>query len=193
MLEEVLVKPVGGAHPVVCVGPNTCSDRDTILSRAPSFRWDVKPRSWLSVVRKKSQDVFQKSRCVTPGNPGQICPMASVHHGLLIIPMHILIVSITMVEVLVHYGCWYHPGGCCPLVVVEEISPFYILWVCDMFKRILNPKMKITLIIYSPSSCYKPVWVSFFCWGQRKIFWRTIGTKQLFGTIDLHSSNKNTM
>jgi len=26
-----------------------------------------------------------------------------------------------------------------------------------------------------------------------KIFWRTIGTKQLFGTIDFHSRKKNTM
>ncbi len=24
MLEEVLVRPAGGAHPVVCVGPNQC-------------------------------------------------------------------------------------------------------------------------------------------------------------------------
>jgi len=33
------------------------------------------------------------------------------------------------------------------------------------------------VIIYSPSSCCKPVWVSFFCWTQRKVFWRTIRTK----------------
>jgi len=28
----------------------------------------------------------------------------------------------------------------------------------------------------SPSSCCKPVWVSFFYWTQSNIFWRTIGT-----------------
>ncbi len=34
LLEEVLVRPAGGAHPAVYVGPNTqCSDRDTILSK----------------------------------------------------------------------------------------------------------------------------------------------------------------
>jgi len=37
-----------------------------------------------------------------------------------------------------------------------------------------------SVISYSPSSCCKPVWVSFFCWTQRKIFWRKSGTKRLF-------------
>jgi len=35
----------------------------------------------------------------------------------------------------------------------------------------IHQKMKI-LCIYSPSRCCKPVWVSFFYWTQRKIFWR---------------------
>ncbi len=34
LLEEVLVRPAGGAHPVVCVGPNG----DTILSTSTIFR-----------------------------------------------------------------------------------------------------------------------------------------------------------
>jgi len=34
-------------------------------------------------------------------------------------------------------------------------------------KGILHPKIENSVIIYSPSS-----WVSFFCWTQRKIFWR---------------------
>jgi len=29
------------------------------------------------------------------------------------------------------------------------------------------------LTIYSPSSCYNPVSTSFFCWTQKKRFWRT--------------------
>jgi len=50
------------------------------------------------------------------------------------------------------------------------------------------PKMKILSSFTHP----QPVWVSFFCWTQRKIFWRMIGTKQLFGTIDL-AEKINTM
>ncbi len=38
LLEEVLVRPAGGAHPAVCVGPNTqCSDGDTIPKKELSF------------------------------------------------------------------------------------------------------------------------------------------------------------
>jgi len=47
-------------------------------------------------------------------------------------------------------------------------------------KWILHPKMKI-LSSFTHPQVDKPVWVSFFCWTQRKIFWRTIGT------IDFHS------
>jgi len=53
----------------------------------------------------------------------------------------------------------------------------------SFFKRILHPKMKILSSFTHP----QVVWVSVFSWTQRKIFWRTIGTKQLFGTIDFHS------
>jgi len=38
-------------------------------------------------------------------------------------------------------------------------------------KGIVHP-----FIIYSPS---KPIWISFFCWTQKKIFWRIWFTKQL--------------
>jgi len=52
-------------------------------------------------------------------------------------------------------------------------------------KGILHPKMMKmnSVIVYTPSSCCKPVWVSFFCWTQRKIFWRTIGTKQFLAPL----------
>jgi len=43
------------------------------------------------------------------------------------------------------------------------------------FYRDTPPKYESSVIIYSPSSCCKPLSVSFF-WTQRKIFWRTIGT-----------------
>ncbi len=39
LLEEVLVRPAGGAHPVICVGPNAqYSEGDTILSTSTVFR-----------------------------------------------------------------------------------------------------------------------------------------------------------
>ncbi len=43
------------------------------------------------------------------------------------------------------------------------------------------------VIIYSPSCCSKPVWVSFFCWTQNMIFWRMLVTKQLMVAIYVHS------
>ncbi len=54
----------------------------------------------------------------------------------------------------------------------------------------VHPEMKI-VIIYSPWSCSKPVWISFFCWKQNNIFciqtvfgphWLSYyGDQQLFG------------
>ncbi len=56
-------------------------------------------------------------------------------------------------------------------------------------KGIVHPKMKI-VIIYSPSSRSKPVWMSLFCRTQRKIFWRKFVTRLFWGTIDFHSRKK---
>ncbi len=50
-----------------------------------------------------------------------------------------------------------------------------------------SPKNENSVIIYSPSSSSKPVWMSLFCWTQRKIFWRMWETEQFWGTIDFHS------
>ncbi len=36
-------------------------------------------------------------------------------------------------------------------------------------------------------SSSKPVWMSLFCWTQRKIYWRMWETEQFWGTIDFHS------
>ncbi len=47
-------------------------------------------------------------------------------------------------------------------------------------------KNENTVIIYSPSTCSKPVWGSFLCWAQNKIFWRMLVTKQLLVTSDVH-------
>ncbi len=35
--------------------------------------------------------------------------------------------------------------------------------------------------------------MSFFCWTQRKIFWRKFVTRLFWGTVDFHSRKKNTM
>ena len=46
-------------------------------------------------------------------------------------------------------------------------------------------KNENSVIIYSLSSCFKPV--SFFCWTQKKIFWRMLIARQLMVAIDFHS------
>jgi len=39
---------------------------------------------------------------------------------------------------------------------------------CDWPIRLVHSKMKNSVIIYLLSSSYKPVWISFFCWTQKK-------------------------
>ncbi len=55
-----------------------------------------------------------------------------------------------------------------------------------MVKGIVHTKNENS-VIYSPSSSSKPLWMSLFCWTQRKIFWRMWETEQFWGTIDFHS------
>ncbi len=55
-----------------------------------------------------------------------------------------------------------------------------------------SPKNLNSVIIYSTSSCFKAVWIFFFCWTWNKIFWRMWVTKQLLVPIDFHSM-KNIM
>jgi len=62
---------------------------------------------------------------------------------------------------------------------------FYLDLYHRSIKEILHPKMKI-----QSSFTHPQVVVSFFCWTQRKMFWRTIATKQLFGTVCFHSRKK---
>ncbi len=57
-----------------------------------------------------------------------------------------------------------------------------------LLKGIDHPKIQMNcVIIYSQSSCSKPAWDSFFCWTQKKIFWRMVVTKKLPVAIDFHS------
>ncbi len=76
-----------------------------------------------------------------------IRPLASDHHGLLIIPIHWLASSLGLLSTskLVCGECsgalWllsHHLGGCCTLVVDEEIPPFYVKCFEYPEKRYLN-------------------------------------------------------
>ncbi len=53
-----------------------------------------------------------------------------------------------------------------------------------------SPKNECSVIIYSPPSSSKPVWMSLFCWTQWKIFWRKFVIRLFWGTIDFHSRKK---
>ncbi len=73
--------------------------------------------------------------------------LASVHHGLLIIPIHWLASSLCLLSTskLVcgerSGATWlpsHHPGGCCTLVVVEGIPPFYVKRFEYPEKRYIN-------------------------------------------------------
>ncbi len=43
-----------------------------------------------------------------------------------------------------------------------------------------------SVMIYSPSNCLKPVWVSLFCSTQNNVSWRMLVTKYLTVAHDLH-------
>ncbi len=102
---------------------------DETLNRGPDSLWSLKIPGCTS----------KKSR-VIPRHPGQICPLASDYHGLLTIPIHWLASSLCLLStnLLVCGGrsgaIWlplHHQGGCCTLVVFEEIPPLLCkaLWV----------------------------------------------------------------
>ncbi len=68
LLEEVLVRPAGGAHPAVCVGPNAplyWLGHYTVKKHRLSDDM-LNLRSWLSVVITNLMAFLVKSRGVTP-------------------------------------------------------------------------------------------------------------------------------
>lgn len=120
----VLGRPEGGAYPVVCVGPNAPVEWQGhyTVETALSFRWNIKPRSWLSVVIKNLRTlILKKNRGITPLSPsGPFLSWATNN-------LHPWIGYITLLSSPPIAGTlWlpsHHPGGCYTLVVVEEISP----------------------------------------------------------------------
>ncbi len=117
-----------------------------------------------------------------PRHPGQTSPLASDHHGLLIIPIHWLASSLCLLSTnkLVCDGrsgaLWlpsHHPGGCCTLVVDEEIAPLLCkaLWVsrkalykCNKLLWLLLLIVLALILLLLPISLSARVthWVS--CW-----------------------------
>ncbi len=88
-----------------------CTPSDETLNRGPDSLWSLKIPGCLS----KRVEVW-------PRHPGQICPLASDHHGLLIIPIHWYASSLCLLSTnkLVcgerSGALWlpsHHPGGCC--------------------------------------------------------------------------------
>ncbi len=77
--------------------------------QAPSFGWDVKPRSWLSVVIKNPMALLVQAK---------FPPLALVNHGLLIIPIH-LIGSISLSSPPVA-GVWWAHWRLCPVAAVAS-------------------------------------------------------------------------
>ncbi len=120
---------------------------DETLNRGPDSLWSLKIPGCPS----------KKSRGVTPVTS----PLASDHHGLLIIPIHWLASSLCLLSTnkLVCGGrsgaLWlpsHHPGGCCTLVVDEEIAPLLCkaLWVS---RKALYKCNKLLLLIIAHGAC----------------------------------------
>ncbi len=168
----VLVRPSGGAHPVWVLMPQ-CSDRDTILSKKHHPSDETLNRGPDSLWSLKIPGCLSKRVEVWPRHPGQICPLASDHHGLLIIPIHWLASSLCLLSTnkLVCGGrsgaLWlpsHHPGGCCTLVVDEKTPPSQCraLWVLRKAE-----KRYINVINY-----YYYYYYFFFFRNKLKIIWK---------------------
>ncbi len=82
----------------------------------------------------------------------------------------------------------------CVVIIVWKLNSIYVtLDHKTSLKGIVHPKNENSVIIYSPSSCSKPVRMSLFWQTRRKIFWRKFVTRLFWGTIDFHSRTNNTM
>ncbi len=75
----------------------------------------------------------------------------------------------------------HHRFLCMPRVTAAFLAFLLQMLRITFLKAILHTKMRIVMI-YLSSSCSKPVWIDFFQWTQKKIFWR-----MLLVTVDFHS------
>ncbi len=132
---------------------------DEMLNQCSGSLWSLKIPGCPS---KKSRGVTPASWIKMPSR-GQISSLTSDHHGLLIIHIHRLASSLCLLSTnkLVCDGrsgaIWlpWHPlGGCCTLVVVEEIPPFYVKRLEYPEKRYINVTNYYYYYYYSPS-CLK--------------------------------------
>ncbi len=123
------------------------SDGDRTLQQVPSFEWDVKPRSWLSVVIKNPRMSFEKSRGVTsaswPNLPTGLWPSWPPNNPHLYwLSSSLCLLSTSKLVCGGRSGAlWlllHHPGGCCTLVVVEEIPSYNVKWSECLEKRYIN-------------------------------------------------------
>ncbi len=63
-----------------------------------------------------------------------------------------------------------------------------ILGNIEILARTRPGKMaRMVTLIYSPPSCSKPVWISFFCLTKKMICWRMFAYKRFLGTIHFQS------
>ncbi len=86
-------------------------------------------------------------------------------------------------------ACFFPLG----VVFVALLFHFIILkpdflcnWVLDLISHLTgSPYNLISVIIYSLSRCPKPVFISFLCWTQNKIFWWIWVTYSCWSTLTL--------
>ncbi len=130
-----------------------------MLNRGPGSLWSLKIPGCPSKIVE-----------VWPWHPGQTSPLASDHHGLLIIPIHWLASSLCLLSIskLVCGGrsgaIWlpsHHPGGCCTLVVVEEIPPDDVERFEYPEMRYINVKKYYYYCYYYKAAVLSVGWASF--------------------------------
>ncbi len=115
----------------MCIFKCTLSYKQPV-SNYPSFGWDVKPRSWLSVVIKNPRMSFEKSRGVTsaswPNLPIGLWPSWPPNHPHIYwLTSSLCLLSTSKLVCGERSGAlWlpsHHPGGCCTLVVGRGDTP----------------------------------------------------------------------
>ncbi len=66
----------------------------------------------------------------------------------------------------------------------EYLTSSLYIFNCSVNLKDSSPKDENCLFTHP---CSKPVWVCFFCWAQKNVFWRMLVTKQLLVAVDFFS------